>query len=898
MKRLAHILPALVAAVVAGGLAGTVHAQTLEPSLKSIARPEPLTLNEYIADRDAAIRLGKALFWDARLGSDGKTACATCHHQAGVDPRVTNIAHPGADDVFSKGTHPGLKTIGAIFPTTRFSDPANRFTERTHDNNDVFGSGGILRQAFVGIDANRNELVTPLADPMFTYNGLQHRQVTGRNTPSVVNAVFNIRQFWDGRANAWFNGVNPFGPVDDTARVWKVDPTTGDPVQVQINIDHASLASQAVGPVGSGVEMAAHGRGWIEVARKLLNSRALLGQQVSATDSVLGAFAAPDSGLTLKYRDMIEAAFLPAWWDGGNVAPNTPMVHANMALFFGLAVQMYEATLVSDDTRYDRWIDQDGPLGGAPNILTQQELRGLRMFFNIDPALPNTNCRECHISSLFTVATYAGKFGGNIVPGVGTFPPGTPDTDGDLYPDVIDAFPTDPTEWIDTDGDGIGNNADPDDDNDGIPDQFDPLPLDPDVLPPTPPGPQFPPAPLAFMPDMTASLQAMKEFQEPPVGIEPHIIPLDFPLLGNGMEILDANGTVVAQIPLGARDTFPCDFAVETMTNALPLGPSAVVETIVTVRNCKMSLSVLILNFPLGTYELRIDGVTRGTLVSAQDSIYDEGFYNIGVRPPGEDPGIGGFHPNGVPLATSNRIAINGNLPEYGTFPAPGKSVIRVDNAFKTPTLRNVELTGPFFHNGGAATLEDVIRFYNRGGDFHEENMHSLAPSMLAMDLSEQDIADLAAFLRTLTDERVRQDAAPFDHPSLPVPDGLNLPAVGAEGRSVGCAHPVRTFEENLLIVDPYFEDCDRNGLRDACEIANDAKGQLDRNGNGVLDACEVLCPADITRDLVVGGEDLALLLAAWMQPAQTAGGADIDGSGLVDGSDLALLLGSWGPCQ
>ena len=44
------------------------------------------------------------------------------------------------------------------------------------------------------------------------------------------------------------------------------------------------------------------------------------------------------------------------------------------------------------------------------------------------------------------------------------------DTDGDGYPDIIDAFLDDPNEWIDTDGDEIGNNADPDDDNDGISD--------------------------------------------------------------------------------------------------------------------------------------------------------------------------------------------------------------------------------------------------------------------------------------------------------------------------------------------------------------------------------------------------------------------------------------------
>jgi ELWxxDGT repeat protein len=62
-----------------------------------------------------------------------------------------------------------------------------------------------------------------------------------------------------------------------------------------------------------------------------------------------------------------------------------------------------------------------------------------------------------------------------------------PDTDGDGYPDSIDDFPFDPSEWLDTDGDGIGNNADTDDDNDGLDDtaeeSSDPAtdPLDPDT---------------------------------------------------------------------------------------------------------------------------------------------------------------------------------------------------------------------------------------------------------------------------------------------------------------------------------------------------------------------------------------------------------------------------------
>lgn len=48
----------------------------------------------------------------------------------------------------------------------------------------------------------------------------------------------------------------------------------------------------------------------------------------------------------------------------------------------------------------------------------------------------------------------------------------TDDSDGDGVVDELDAFPSDPDEWIDTDNDGIGNNADLDDDNDGMPDDW------------------------------------------------------------------------------------------------------------------------------------------------------------------------------------------------------------------------------------------------------------------------------------------------------------------------------------------------------------------------------------------------------------------------------------------
>lgn len=59
--------------------------------------------------------------------------------------------------------------------------------------------------------------------------------------------------------------------------------------------------------------------------------------------------------------------------------------------------------------------------------------------------------------------------------------PCTPDEDLDGFADGRDAFPFDPTEWLDTDLDGTGNNADLDDDGDGLPDVRDPKPLDPDA---------------------------------------------------------------------------------------------------------------------------------------------------------------------------------------------------------------------------------------------------------------------------------------------------------------------------------------------------------------------------------------------------------------------------------
>src|SRR5579871_679343 len=60
------------------------------PSLKTVPAPQPAGLSQYVQDTNALVVLGKALFWDSQTGSDGRTACATCHFHAGADHRITN----------------------------------------------------------------------------------------------------------------------------------------------------------------------------------------------------------------------------------------------------------------------------------------------------------------------------------------------------------------------------------------------------------------------------------------------------------------------------------------------------------------------------------------------------------------------------------------------------------------------------------------------------------------------------------------------------------------------------------------------------------------------------------------------------------------------------------------
>ncbi len=88
---------------------------------------------------------------------------------------------------------------------------------------------------------------------------------------------------------------------------------------------------------------------------------------------------------------------------------------------------------------------------------------------------------------------------------------------------------------------------------------------------------------------------------------------------------------------------------------------------------------------------------------------------------------------------------------------------------FRSKSLRHVAETGPYFHDGSAATLEDVIRHYNQGGA--TEGYPGVKDELIVpLNLSEGESADLVEFLKSLTGKPVPEELTidPFASSSLP----------------------------------------------------------------------------------------------------------------------------------
>ena len=75
--------------------------------------------------------------------------------------------------------------------------------------------------------------------------------------------------------------------------------------------------------------------------------------------------------------------------------------------------------------------------------------------------------------------------------------------------------------------------------------------------------------------------------------------------------------------------------------------------------------------------------------------------------------------------------------------------------AYKTPTLRDIELTTPYMHNGSEKTLIDVVRFYNRGGNANPNLDERMGP----LNLNDEELNELVEFMRALTSDDVLRRA-------------------------------------------------------------------------------------------------------------------------------------------
>jgi cytochrome c peroxidase len=666
--------------------------------------PDPI-----IIDREKAIALGKALFWDINVGSDG-IACASCHFHAGADRRTKNQLSPiGRNSMLPKefsaasdgSMHaPNTALKKSDFPFFQTDDPMNPLGVPIYNSNDVVASAGTFGGAYRDVEwfQEKNDVCDRSADAVFHIDSKGTRKVEPRNTPTVINAVFNFRNFWDGRANNIFNGSSPWGDRDPNAGVW-FKKSDGTFTKKRLWLINSSLASQAVAPPLDDFEMGCHGRTFADLGRKLQYRQPLEHQQVHWNDSVLSslAFSTPNNlqqGLNTKYYRLIQKAFNPKYW---NAIPNEQFgfpaaassthtlaysqTEANFALFFGLSLQMYISTLISDDSPFDQSeVDEHGtPIG-----LSESAQRGLDIF-------RDSHCALCHIGPNFTAAAVA--------------------TNGILQKINPHAF---------------GNEA--------------------------------------FRVSTTTVVTYLS--------------------VNGGMMFQDTgfSGTGVRPVAddpgLGAADPFsnPLSFADQYM-QLLAGNTAAVVDHYVAdVRPCDLDTAIAIdRDKPHPMLFTRVDGIQKQPQ-STTDC----------------------FNPAGTFIPTAATAQAELKKANRKRFLSAAKG------SFKIPTLRNIELTGPYMHNGGMATLEEVLEFYTRGGNFETPPKEfGRLFALVDLRLSPQSREDLLNFLKSLTDDRVRYEKAPFDHPELPVPHGhdgssktnplsdalaadefIAIPAVGAAGRT------------------------------------------------------------------------------------------------------------------
>jgi hypothetical protein len=623
--------------------------------------------------------------------------------------------------------------------------------------------------------------------------------VEPRNAPTVLNAVYQFRNFWDGRADAFFNGVNPLGFRDPDARVKVyVNGTMG---AERLDIPFSSLASQAVGPLESTFEMVYDTRPHRDLGKKLSAAIPLAGQNIACDDFLLGTLTgcappvgnAPQTytrGLTsLTYGPWIKSIFQERFWgdgSGGDVcldaagnavlcsdpAKAYTLLEWNFSLFFGLAVQAYEATLYTEQTIVDL------AMGGiAVGTLTNGtgknqkvvNVAGLPLEACIAQLALNNNAAQQLAATNLCANHYA-----NFI-----HPEATAGAEANLAPN-----PVPPNARIGGCPNPLTCNASPNEANG----RATLLNVERGVN-------RFFAGATAcgichFNPEFTgATVSAITGFGAAPNPVLPPgqiAREIELPVVMERMVTFNALPAVydAGFYNLGVRPTYE-DLSLGGAIGGVPLSLAKIAEVIAGGNAAGLDTA------KIETIRQRL---AAGQLVVPTSAV------NLSPRPFQLDlacgPGLNNPNANNNPRA--------GCVPNL----IPGERILR-NGAFKAQGLRNVKFTGPYLHNGSKMNLRQVMEFYKTAGHFTGLNFNNLDAGMRIFQLTPADEAAVVEMMETgLTDWRLAYQQGRFDHPEICIPNGhdpvtgntrlVGVPAVGRRGNGAIQKGRLQTFEEHI----------------------------------------------------------------------------------------------------
>ncbi|HEX5624480.1 MAG TPA: cytochrome c peroxidase [Saprospiraceae bacterium] len=176
-----------------------------------------------------------------------------------------------------------------------------------------------------------------------------------------------------------------------------------------------------------------------------------------------------------------------------------------------------------------------------------------------------------------------------------------------------------------------------------------------------------------------------------------------------------------------------------------------------TVDAFKISLALEQFMMTIVSHESKYDQYLKGEVSLSESEERGRELFFSETDPLNNLKGAECFHCHGGFNFTNNEYMNNG-LDTDANFTDPGRNQVtglEADRAkFKVPSLRNIAQTAPYMHDSRFTTLEQVIDHYNSGVKRSSTTSEILQHNFNGLQLTEQDKADLVAFLKTLSDFR------------------------------------------------------------------------------------------------------------------------------------------------